>query len=329
MMKDKMFCDIKNNIDAPTVCEILAACVFDNSPEGMAHEIAKYQANPDMQFYGYHENGELLGVCGFEEHENRMEILHIAARETARHKGVGSAMVMALRRKYCKAIEAETDDDAVDFYRKCGFETTAIQKYNVRRWVCVLPAPEITVENRAALFPIILTDYNPEWSIWYADEKPKIERAVGAENIARLRHYGSTSIPWMFAKPTVDILLEIPENADVTGIKERMKSAGYICLDGDSLTMDTPPPHMTFIEGYTPFGFAERVFHIHVQYIGDREPDEILFRDYLITHPDAAAEYADLKRSLWKNFEHDRDGYTAAKGEFVRRVTEKAKGERK
>jgi GrpB-like predicted nucleotidyltransferase (UPF0157 family) len=148
---------------------------------------------------------------------------------------------------------------------------------------------------------------------------------VGAENIVHLRHYGSTSIPGMFAKPTVDILLEITDSAEVGGIKFRMKSAGYICLDGDALTMETPPPHMMFLGGYTPMGFAERVFHIHVQYAGSREPDEIIFRDYLIAHPETAQEYADLKRSLWKNFEHDRDRYTAAKGEFIRAVTEKAK----
>lgn len=139
-----MFCDTKNNIDAPTVREILAACVFDNSPEGMAHVISKYKENSDMQFYGCRKNGELVGVCGFEEHENRVEILHIAVAESARREGVGSAMVTALRRKYYKVIEAETDGDAVGFYRKCGFETTAIQKFNVRRWVCVLPVPEIT-----------------------------------------------------------------------------------------------------------------------------------------------------------------------------------------
>ena len=38
-----------------------------------------------------------------------------------------------------------------------------------------------------------------------------------------------------------------------------------------------------------------------------------------------AKEYERLKLSLWRPFEHDRDGYTAAKGEFVRRITEQAK----
>ncbi len=53
--------------------------------------------------------------------------------------------------------------------------------------------------------------------------------------------------------------------------------------------------------------------------------DELYFRDYLIAHPEAAAEYAELKRSLFKDFEHNRDGYTEAKGAFIRTVTEKAK----
>lgn len=107
-----------------------------------------------------------------------------------------------------------------------------------------------------------------------------------------------------------------------------MKNAGYRCLDGNALTMPAPPPHMMFLGGYGDTGFDTRVFHIHVQYISENEPDEILFRDYLIAHPNAAKEYAGLKRALWKEFEHDRDGYTEAKGEFVRRITKKAKEER-
>jgi len=48
-------------------------------------------------------------------------------------------------------------------------------------------------------------------------------------------------------------------------------------------------------------------------------------RSFLIAHPETAAEYADLKRNLFKDYEHDRDGYTAAKGGFIREITQKAK----
>ena len=50
-----------------------------------------------------------------------------------------------------------------------------------------------------------------------------------------------------------------------------------------------------------------------------------LFRDYLLEHADAAAEYENLKLRLWKEFEHDRDGYTAAKTETVKKYTAAAK----
>lgn len=80
---------------------------------------------------------------------------------------------------------------------------------------------------------------------------------------------------------------------------------------------------LSFNKGYTEDGFAERVFHLHLRRSGDN--DELYFRDYLIAHPDAAKEYEKLKLSLWKPYEHDRDGYTEAKAELVKEYTSKAK----
>ncbi len=80
---------------------------------------------------------------------------------------------------------------------------------------------------------------------------------------------------------------------------------------------------MAFNKGYTPEGYAEKVFHIHVHNIGDN--DEIIFRDYLIDNPDIADEYECLKRNLLKKYKNNRDGYTEAKTEFVKRVMNLAK----
>jgi len=186
-------------------------------------------------------------------------------------------------------------------------------------------APMSDAERQAKIYPIILRAYNPAWPAWYEAEKAELERRVGAEIIARISHYGSTSVPGLLAKPTIDILLEIRETADTDRLVAALPQPDYICLRGAGLTMPTPPPHMTFIKGYLPDGFAEKVYHIHVVYPGDH--DELRFRDYLRAHPEAAADYAALKRGLWKTFEHDRDGYTAAKGAFVRAITKKAREE--
>ncbi len=80
-------------------------------------------------------------------------------------------------------------------------------------------------------------------------------------------------------------------------------------------------------KGYTENDFAERVFHIHLRYIGSN--DELYFRDYLNEHEDTAKEYEALKLNLWEKFEHDRDGYTQAKGYFIKKYTELAKMEYK
>ena len=76
-------------------------------------------------------------------------------------------------------------------------------------------------------------------------------------------------------------------------------------------------------KGYTPLGFAERVFHLHVRPFGDW--DEPVFCEWLKTHPESAAEYVRLKKELQVRFEHDRDAYTAAKGEFIRECVRKAR----
>jgi GrpB-like predicted nucleotidyltransferase (UPF0157 family)/N-acetylglutamate synthase-like GNAT family acetyltransferase len=303
----------------------MAASAFDPSPEAMDYKATEFSRHESWLLYGWVENGKIVAVCGFEVHKDYVEILNIAVAENVRHQGVGGKMIAELWKKYEMAIEAETDDDAVNFYRKCGFQATAIQKYNVRRWTCVLAAPkpldQITEEERTRLFPIILSEYNPAWPKWFAEEKENLLRLICTKNIARISHYGSTSVPGLTAKPTVDILLEINEDTDEDKLIASLPNPEYICLNPP--TTPSKPPHLMFLKGYTSTGFAEKVYHIHVRYPGDW--DELYFRDFLIAHPETAAEYAALKAKLHKDFEYDRDGYTDAKSAFIRAVTEKAR----
>jgi len=147
---------------------------------------------------------------------------------------------------------------------------------------------------------------------------------IGKDKITRISHYGSTAVPGLTAKPTVDILFEIAETVDIEELIALMPEGEYICLrrEGNSLSEHD---RVMFIKGYTDTGFADKVYHIHVRNPGDW--DELYFRDYLIAHPEIATEYAELKRRLFKNYEHDRDGYTAAKSEFIKEVTKKAREE--
>ena len=78
-------------------------------------------------------------------------------------------------------------------------------------------------------------------------------------------------------------------------------------------------------KGYTPAGFSEKVYHLHVRALGDW--DELYFRDYLRKYPKAARQYEELKRSLKEKYEHNRDAYTEAKTAFVQQYSQAAREE--
>ena len=181
-------------------------------------------------------------------------------------------------------------------------------------------------ERRARIYPIILSEYNTAWPEWYAEEKANLEELIGADSIFRISHFGSTSVPGLTAKPTIDILVEINDVADIDRLIAALLLPDYIYLHQESVpTISTPPLHLMFLKGYLPDGFAEKVYHIHVVRSGTWD-EKLRFRDYLIAHPEAADKYAELKRSLFKDYEHNRDGYTEAKSAFIEEITSKAGG---
>ena len=174
---------------------------------------------------------------------------------------------------------------------------------------------EMTLEELWELFPIILTEHNEEWAEWYAEEEKRLAGILPPGNI-RISHVGSTAIKNIWAKPIIDILVELPALLPMDSIKEILVQNGYIC-------MSEQKNRKSFNMGYTSEGFAEKVFHLHLRFRGDN--DELYFRDYMNDNPLLAKQYEELKLSVWKKFEHDRDGYTFAKTDFVAEQTDKAK----
>ena len=174
---------------------------------------------------------------------------------------------------------------------------------------------DMTLEELWALFPIILTEHQQVWDAWYAEEQKRLFGILPPER-TRISHIGSTAIHGIWAKPIIDILVEIPASLPMDSVKALLIQNGYIC-------MSEQQDRISFNRGYTSEGFAKRVFHLHLRYAGDN--DELYFRDYLNDNPPLAKQYEALKLSLWKKFEHDRDGYTLAKTGFIAEQTGKAK----
>lgn len=176
-------------------------------------------------------------------------------------------------------------------------------------------------EELGRLFPIIISEHDPRWPDLYLCEKTNIVQSIGLNNIIRINHFGSTSVCNLYAKPTIDILLEIQNHMDKEQIISLIKGIGY----NYSHQPDNPAPHMMFMKGYTPSGFSGQAYHLHVRYSGDW--DELYFRDYLILYPKTAEKYGELKLQLKEKYEFDRDGYTSAKSGFIKINTAKARKE--
>lgn len=173
---------------------------------------------------------------------------------------------------------------------------------------------EMTLEELWQLFPIFLTDHKACWIDWYAEEETFLRNILPQS--AKINHIGSTVVDIIWAKPIIDILVEVSSDSDLETLKDLIVNSGYICMSQSA-------DRISFNKGYTENGFAEKVFHLHLRYEGDN--DELYFRDYLREHSEVTKEYEKMKLELWKMFEHDRDGYTNAKEEFVNKYTQEAK----
>ncbi|WP_099203622.1 GrpB family protein [Miniphocaeibacter massiliensis] len=177
---------------------------------------------------------------------------------------------------------------------------------------------DMTNEQLWELFPIKLTSHKDYWFDWYLEEEKEITKILDKDNINRISHIGSTAIKNIFAKPIIDILIEVRNITELNIIKEKLQLNNYICMSEDK-------NRISLNKGYTINGFADKVFHIHLRLLGDN--DELYFRDYLNKYENIAKEYEKLKLNLWKEYEYNRDMYTEMKTDFIFVNTVKAKKE--
>ena len=174
----------------------------------------------------------------------------------------------------------------------------------------------MTLEKLWELFPIFLVPHDDKWNEYFNDVEKTLTGLLSNQPIVRISHIGSTAIQGIWAKNIVDVMVEISEKADMKEIAHTLEQNGFIKMFSET-------NRISLNKGYTKEGFAGKVYHIHLRYAGDN--DELYFRDYLNEHPDVAKEYETLKLQLWKQYEHNRDAYTDAKSDFVRKWTIEAR----
>ncbi len=162
---------------------------------------------------------------------------------------------------------------------------------------------------------IVLVDYRDTWPEEFEGEAERLQQVIGPYVTGGIHHVGSTAIPGMTAKPIVDILVGVRDLDSSRPCLELLRPLSYWYAP-------YLPDVMHWFCKPTP---ARRTHHLHLVPTGSpRYLEELAFRDFLRGQPDAARDYAVLKRRLAERFRTDREAYTDSKGEFVAEVTREA-----
>lgn len=103
--------------------EIYKHCMFMPTEEKFNKKIDRFLNDNSVKIFACFNQAKIVGiiVVSFAE-QNKIEILGIAVELSARGKGIGSYMINQVINNYCLlSVYAETDNDAVGFYRKNNF----------------------------------------------------------------------------------------------------------------------------------------------------------------------------------------------------------------
>jgi GrpB-like predicted nucleotidyltransferase (UPF0157 family) len=160
---------------------------------------------------------------------------------------------------------------------------------------------------------IRISPYDPTWQDSFESERAALDAAIGPWAVGGIHHVGSTAVPGLAAKPIVDILVGVESLESSRACFEPLARLEYLYAPYRSEEMHWfCKPHPD-----------RRTHHLHLApAAGRRYADELAFRDRLRADPDTAVAYAALKRGLAARFPDDRDAYTEAKTDFIRRALE-------
>jgi GrpB-like predicted nucleotidyltransferase (UPF0157 family) len=159
--------------------------------------------------------------------------------------------------------------------------------------------------------------YSDAWPALYAAEIARLTPLLAAAGVQlAFEHTGSTAVPGLAAKPIVDILAGLASEAERGAAIAALQAAGYVHRGEQEI------PGRDFFRRGDP-----RQYHLHLALVDSAFwHDHRTFRDWLRTHPAAAAGYMALKRTLAERHPSDREAYIAGKTAFVEDVLRTARG---
>ncbi|MGZ8623325.1 MAG: GrpB family protein [Actinomycetota bacterium] len=164
--------------------------------------------------------------------------------------------------------------------------------------------------------PIKLADYDPSWPGRFALQAERIAVALGERAIS-IEHVGSTAVPGLPAKPTIDVLLVVANSADEETYVPALEAAGF------ELRIREPD-----LDEHRMFRDLDANVHVHVLSDGCPEIERcLLFRDRLRVNRADRVLYERTKRELAQREWRYVQNYADAKGDVIEAVIARALGD--
>ena len=121
---------------------LYSPCMYKPTFEKFTTQMSELSADPLIKILKS-EDDRTQGILILKIEGTTAEIVGIAVSENRRRSGIGRSMILeAMQILKLMKVTAQTDDDAVEFYRRCGFDirkkTVEYPDGIVTRYDCVL-----------------------------------------------------------------------------------------------------------------------------------------------------------------------------------------------
>jgi GrpB-like predicted nucleotidyltransferase (UPF0157 family) len=163
---------------------------------------------------------------------------------------------------------------------------------------------------------VAVVPHDRNWQSTFEAESQQLLIAFG-DNAIAIHHIGSTSISTIYAKPIIDMLVEVKDIAKVDNRNTQIEALGYVAMGEFGII------NRRFFRKDNLVGI--RTHHLHTFEAGSPQIDRHLaFRDYIISHPEDAQRYSELKQKLAQQNPDDIEKYLDGKDEFIKEIDRKA-----
>ena len=116
--------ELTNKLEFGNTYDIYKYCMFMPTKEKFQKKTDQFATDDSIKIFACFHQGKVAGIIVVSfTGQHKIEIVGIAVDVPFRNKGIGSYMINCLIDDYSvKSIFAETDKDAVEFYKKNNFE---------------------------------------------------------------------------------------------------------------------------------------------------------------------------------------------------------------